>query len=529
MARETYQDSNSSKGDRDLASLDVADAGPNGNTSGTTASLHFIESNVLQDRTIGTFGAISLVVNKIVGAGIFSTPSTILKLSGSVGMALVAWLIGAIISTCGTLVILEFGLAVPRSGGLKNYLERSWNPKLLMTCIYAFYCVYLQVSGGNVITFSSYVLVAAGVEKTTWTLRGVAIAGAVFAIGLHIVAPRIGRLLQDLFSAVKLFTLLFIVCCGFAALAGHLKIEKPDKFSNAFQGTSRSGYSIGTAILNVMYSFQGYDNVNAVLSEVRSPQRTLRIALPVAIGSITILYTLANVAYFAAVPKNAIIASEVTVAATLFTNVFGESAGTRVLPVLVAISALGHLLGIAYTIPRVIQELGKDGIIVFPTFFMENRPFKTPISALLLHLGDTILFICAPPAGDAFNFVGLASYPTAALFAAISLGLIRLRISKHSEWQSPFTSPWIVTGTFLTGNIFLLILPLIPPSAGKASTSLPYWLSPVVSLVILSLGAIYYAIRFAVLPRLFNYKLEILEQDLSDGSKVIRFRTNKLS
>ncbi|RKK68705.1 hypothetical protein BFJ69_g13393 [Fusarium oxysporum] len=210
----------------------------------------------------------------------------------------------------------------------------------------------IEVSGGNVITFSSYVLVAAGVEKTTWTLRGVAIAGAVFAIGLHIVAPRIGRLLQDLFSAVKLFTLLFIVCCGFAALAGHLKIEKPDKLSNAFQGTSRSGYSIGTAILNVMYSFQGYDNVNAVLSEVRSPQRTLRIALPVAIGSITILYTLANVAYFAAVPKNAIIASEVTVAATLFTNVFGESAGTRVLPVLVAISALGHLLGIAYTIRK---------------------------------------------------------------------------------------------------------------------------------------------------------------------------------
>lgn len=197
-------------------------------------------------------------------------------------MALMAWIIGAIISTCGTLVMLEFGLAIPRSGGLKNYLEHSWSPKLLMTCIYAFYCVFLrkylafqslrsttdtrvsEVSGGNAITFSSYVLVAAGVEKTTWILRSVAIAGAVFAVGLHIVAPRIGRLLQDLFTAVKIFTLLFIICCGFAALAGHLNIEKPDNFSNAFQGTSSSGYSIGTAILSVMYSFQGYDNVNAV-------------------------------------------------------------------------------------------------------------------------------------------------------------------------------------------------------------------------------------------------------------------------
>jgi amino acid transporter len=63
---------------------------------------------------------------------------------------------------------------------------------------------------------------------------------------------------------------------------------------------------------------------------------------------------------------------------------------------------------------------------------MENRPFKTPINALLLHLGVTIMFVCAPPAGDAFNFVvGLASYLTAALFAAISLGLLRVRLTKH--------------------------------------------------------------------------------------------------
>ena len=32
-------------------------------------SLHVIESHVLQERKIGTFGAVSLVVNKIVGAG----------------------------------------------------------------------------------------------------------------------------------------------------------------------------------------------------------------------------------------------------------------------------------------------------------------------------------------------------------------------------------------------------------------------------------------------------------------------------
>jgi len=67
------------------------------------------------------------------------------------------------------------------------------------------------------------------------------------------------------------------------------------------------------------------------------------------------------------------------------------------------------MLGVA---ARVIQELGKDDISPFPSIVMQNRPFRTPIVALFVHLAVTIIFICAPPAGEAFNFVvKLSSYP----------------------------------------------------------------------------------------------------------------------
>lgn len=123
-----------------------------------------------------------------------------------------------------------------------------------------------EVSASNAITSSSYLLLAGGVESTTWKLRGVAIAAAGFAVGLHTIAPRAGRGLQDLLSAVKLFTLLFIVCTGFAALAGHRRVPDPHNFDihTSFKGTSNSGYNIGTALLDAIFSFQGYDNVNAV-------------------------------------------------------------------------------------------------------------------------------------------------------------------------------------------------------------------------------------------------------------------------
>ncbi|KAI9931390.1 hypothetical protein ASPWEDRAFT_103612 [Aspergillus wentii DTO 134E9] len=512
-----------------MSSKDQAVTVYDSNKDESDNSLHVNEAHVLQERQIGVFGAISLIVNKIVGAGIFSTPSSIFKLSGSPGMALILWVIAGIISTCGALVMLEFGSSLPRSGGIKVYLERSFSPSLLMTCVYLFYCVFLQVSASNAITSSSYLLQAAGVESTTWKLRGLAIAASGFAVGIHTVAPRVGRGLQDVLSAVKLFTLLFIVCTGFAALGGHLRVPNPHNLdiATSFKGTSNSGYNIGNALLDAIFSFQGYDNLNMVLSEVKNPKRALRIALPTAMGSITVLYLLANIAYFAAVSREEFLSSDLTIAASLFNNVFGESAATKALPALVAISAIGHLLGIAFTVPRVIQEMAKDGITPFPNLVMQNRPFKTPLWALAIHLGVTILFICAPPAGDAFNFIiSLSSYPTVFLLTLVTIGLIKLRLT-DGEFYSGFTVPWAVLGFYLAGNIFLLVMPFIPPPNGKGSTSLPYYLSPVVALAILSLGVVYYVGRFVLLPWLFRYRLELVAVELSDGSQVSRYKIKR--
>ncbi|KAF4950322.1 hypothetical protein FSARC_13240 [Fusarium sarcochroum] len=507
----------------------VSASGDEGEHSEKTGTLGIVEANVLQERSIGVFGAASLIVNKMIGAGIFSTPSGIFKLSGSVGMSLMCWVIGTAVATCGTFVMLDFGSSIPRSGGIKNYLERSYRPRLMQTCIYVFFCVFLQVSASNAITFSSYLLVAAGVESTTWKLRGVAIAGAFFACGVHAVTPRIGRWISDILSVVKLFTLFFIVCCGFAALGGHLKIDKPHNFSNAFAGTSTNGYEIGTAILQVIFAFGGYDNINAVLSEVHNPRKTLKIALPLSIGTVSLLYILANIAYFAAVSKEDFLEAKVTVAATLFQNMFGNTAAVKALPSLVALSALGHLLGIAFTVPRIIQELAKDGVLPFPNFFMENRPFKTPITALALHFGVTVLFVCAPPAGDAFNFiVSLSSYPATVLFTAITVGLIKLRLTPSENFKSPMPTPWVVIAFYLAANIFLIVMPFVRPPGGKGNTSLPYWLSPFVSVAIMALGIIYYVGRFLLVPWVFGYRHEKIQQELSDGSSVTRFRRIKV-
>lgn len=55
-----------------------------------------------------------LIFNRVIGTGIFATPSTILQLSGSVGLSLFMWVVGTLIALAGTAVYLEWGTQIRR-------------------------------------------------------------------------------------------------------------------------------------------------------------------------------------------------------------------------------------------------------------------------------------------------------------------------------------------------------------------------------------------------------------------------------
>ena len=77
-------------------------------------------------------------IGHIIGTGIFSTPSSILKSVGSVGASMFLWALGAILSFCGLMIWLELGTTYPRSGGEKVYLEAMYKrPKYLVTVMFA--------------------------------------------------------------------------------------------------------------------------------------------------------------------------------------------------------------------------------------------------------------------------------------------------------------------------------------------------------------------------------------------------------
>jgi amino acid permease len=68
-------------------------------------------------RNLDWGSAYVLIISRVIGSGIFATPGSIVKSVGSVGLTLVLWIVGALISWFGLAISLEYGCMLPRSGG----------------------------------------------------------------------------------------------------------------------------------------------------------------------------------------------------------------------------------------------------------------------------------------------------------------------------------------------------------------------------------------------------------------------------
>ncbi|KAJ6612522.1 APC amino acid permease [Mycena sp. CBHHK59/15] len=471
-------------------------------------------------RHLGLPSAIFLIFNRVIGTGIFATPSVILHSSGSVGVALLMWVLGALIAIAGTTVYVELGTGLPRSGGEKNYLEYMYRrPKFLVSCTYSVYTLISGSSASNGIVFGEYIIHALALAPTAFNTRLTALLCLTFSLAMIGVFSKWGIRLLNTLGTFKFFILCAISLLGLLSLAGvpGLSVkdgyEAPHNFQwdALWQGSEKDPNSLVTALYNVIWSFIGYSNANYALSEVRDPVRTIKRAAPFAILSVASVYMLVNVAYFAVVSRTDILGSRQIVAALFFRNLFGP-ATERALSACIAMSSLGNILSVLFTQGRVIQELGREGIFPFSAFFATNKPFGAPLASLIVLYLISVAMVIAPPPGDAYLFLlSISSYSLTLINTLVSFGLLLLHTPAYRPWgwNPPFRAPKLVVVLFFLSNVFLALIPLIPPAPGSRTFEhIPYYLHVVVTLGVSQLGVAYWLVWAVWLPKRRGYELK---------------------
>src|SRR5262247_1662580 len=99
-------------------------------------------------RTLRLRDILLLFVGSVIGSGIFLTPGLILRqVQGSVGLSMLVWVAGGVMSLLGALTYAELAAANPEAGGLYCYIRDGFGR--LAAFLYG-WCLFLVIASGSV-------------------------------------------------------------------------------------------------------------------------------------------------------------------------------------------------------------------------------------------------------------------------------------------------------------------------------------------------------------------------------------------
>lgn len=78
---------------------------------------------------MGLIAAVNVILNVMIGSGIFVSPQDALRYAGSVNACLLIWSVCGVISLVGALCFAELGSVVPKSGAEYAYLMEAFGKR----------------------------------------------------------------------------------------------------------------------------------------------------------------------------------------------------------------------------------------------------------------------------------------------------------------------------------------------------------------------------------------------------------------
>ncbi|KAJ2776653.1 hypothetical protein H4R18_005561 [Coemansia javaensis] len=457
-------------------------------------------------KEIGLVSAASIIVGQVVGSGIFSTPASVAVLCGTPWAALVLWLVSGVVSLGGALGSAELGTMFPQNGGMVRYLAHAYpRPRALVAAVMAysvtFFCRPAAIAA-NAAIFAQYFFFAAGradyIESRDYMLRAIGAAVMTALLALNVVSVRWSLRLLNVFAVVKMLTLLVVSVTGFLLMVGAVKRTPGTNWSRGFRGTHLDMRSLAAAMTRLFWSWEGWSNVGYVVGEVRDVRRTLPLALGLAMSTLAVLYLLANVAYFSVIPLEDI-DNGTLLAAQFMDRVFGHAMGHVVLPACIGISILGVVMSELFGGGRLMYTAGRTGFVPYGAVLGGIHPrFGTPVYAMLIIWALSLVFLFAPPPGQAFDLlVELVQEGMWYFYALTAFGVIVLRRRLPHYPLRRFRSPLVLSLLFGVLSFALGLLQFYPPARvpGKAPPAVPYYVAPLLGAGFMALCVVPWYLR----------------------------------
>ena len=336
-------------------------------------------------RRLGLGSAVAVLVGTTIGSGIFRVPAGVAGTLGVPGPVIVAWVLGGVVALAGALAIAELAAALPRSGGVFTFLLEAFGPLPAFLFGWSELTVIRASALGAIATiFAEYLGYFLHLDPPT--VRRVA-AAAIVVIGcLNYAGVRAASAVMNVVTVAKFAAVALLGLLAFTASEGSAA-----HFTPLWTGGLPLSL-IATALVPIMWTYDGWADLAFLGGEVRDPGRTLPRALILGTAAIVAVYLLLNAAYIYLVPLPEMAASKLVAATAAERIPLLGGAGGAVVSALVMVSCFGTLNGSMMTGPRIFFAMADRGLF-FPAIARVSPRFQSPSVAIGLATALGVVYV----------------------------------------------------------------------------------------------------------------------------------------
>jgi basic amino acid/polyamine antiporter, APA family len=391
-------------------------------------------------RTVGLVDAVAVLIGVTIGSGIFRVPATIAAQLHTPGAVLLCWVLGGVIALCGALTIAELAGALPRSGGIFAWLLESFGPLPAFVFGWTELAVIRAASLGATSTiFAEYL--GYFIPLSPMQVRYVA-AGVILAIGaMNYLGVRRAATVMSIATVAKYVAVMGLGLLAFTASGGGAS-----HFNSAWAGGVHPSL-MASALIPVMWTYDGWADLSFMGGEVRNPQRTLPLALIVGTACVMAVYLVVNVGFMFVLTLPEMASSRLIAASVAERIPFFGGAGAAVISAVVLLSTFSGLNGTMMTGPRIFFAMAERGLFFHAVARVSPR-FQSPSAAIWLATALGIFYVLQNDFAQLADKFVLGIWP---FYALSVLGVFVLR-RKRPE----LTRPYLAWGYPVVPALFLL-------------------------------------------------------------------------
>ncbi len=412
-------------------------------------------------RTLGIWSAVGVLVGTTIGSGIFRVPSELAGILGSPGAMLLLWVVGGLVTLAGALTIAELAAALPRSGGIFAYILEAFGPFWAFLYGWAELTVIRAAAiGGIASVFASYF--GQFVDLGPGQERYVAAAAILVIATLNWVGISYAAVLMNLTTLLKYGALVGLTLLAFTGGTGN-----PANLGLVAPGSTVTFSLMLTALIKVMWTYDGWSNLSFIGGEVKDPGRNLPKALILGTAAIIAIYLVVNAAYLFLLPVTEMAASTRVAADAAMRIPLLGAAGAAIIAGVVMVSCFGAVNGSMMTGPRIFFALADRGLF-FPALARVSPRFQTPSVSIWVAAGLGVAYVLQNTFAQLADRFILGTWPFYAL-AVAAVFVLRVRQPDlprpYRTWGYP-----VVPAVFLLGALLMVGNALVSNWADNAVT-----------------------------------------------------------